>query len=180
MEASAISHVNSRGNNRQPIFIDDVDYSSFLRMLAEVVVSSGWKCHAYCLMPNHFHLLLEHPESALGVGMNRLKGRYSRRFNARHGRIGHLFERRYYAEPVRADEHFAAAARYIVLNPIRAGLCDAPGDWPWSSYAATVGEVTGSFVETETLWELCHGADGFRRFVADGVEQTASSLKAAC
>jgi putative transposase len=168
----AIAHVTSRGNARQVIFLDDYDYLSFLRMLAELVPGRAWRCHAFCLMPNHIHLLLETPELELAGGMQLLKGRYARRFNARHERVGHVFQARYHAEPVTLDEHLLEASRYIVLNPVRAGLCADAADWPWSSFRTTASLAEGSsWVECETIWELAGGPVGFHRFVAAGAEQ---------
>ncbi|HZR95682.1 MAG TPA: transposase [Gaiellaceae bacterium] len=131
---TALAHVTNRGNNRAPIYRDSVDYLTFLRMLADVVAVRGWTRHAYCLMPNHYHLLIECPETDLARGMHLLNGRYARRFNQRHGRTGHLFQGPYDVESVTRDEHLLEACRYIVLNPVRAGLCALPSEWPWSSY----------------------------------------------
>jgi REP element-mobilizing transposase RayT len=127
-------HVNARGNNRVPIFYDEIDYQTFLRMLGDVTSGRGWIRHAYCLIPNHYHLLVEVPELDLPRGMQLLNGRYARRFNQRYNRNGHLFGAPYFAQPIERDEHLIEAARYIVLNPVRAGLCTDPADWPWSSY----------------------------------------------
>jgi REP element-mobilizing transposase RayT len=132
---TVLFHVTSRGNNRAIIFVDDVDYQTFLRMLGDVASKRGWVRHAYCLIPNHYHLLIEVPELDLARGMQLLNGRYARRFNQRHGRDGHVFAGPYFAKPVERDEHVVEASRYIVLNPVRAGLCTEPGEWPWSSYS---------------------------------------------
>ena len=175
----AISHITTRGNARQRIYLDQLDYLTFLREAGDVVSGCAWLCHAYCLMPNHFHLLIEHEGDELSRGMHLLNGRYARRFNKRHGRTGHLFEGPYHREPVERDEHLLEAVRYIVLNPVRAKLRQDVFGWPWSSYRATAALVEPGCVTTETLWAMCGGADGFRRFVADGAT-TATSLKAGC
>ncbi len=155
-------HVTNRGNDRAAIFLDDVDYLSFMRMLEEVQTSRGWIRHAYCLIPNHYHLLLEVPETDLGAGMHRLNGRYARRFNVRHGRVGHVFQGPYHATPVVRDEHMLAACRYIVMNPVRARLCAHPAEWPWSSYGDE---------QTELVRELLGDAESFEAFVLAGEER---------
>jgi putative transposase len=126
-----VAHVTARGNARQSIFLDDVDYLTFLRLLRAVVAEHAWDLHTYCLMPNHYHLVLGSTEP-LGLGMQLVNGRYARLFNRRHGRSGHLFERRYHPTPVESDEHFTETCRYIAENPLRAGLCTTAADWPWS------------------------------------------------
>ena len=120
-----------RGNARQRIFLDDEDYLTFLRMLHKIQAACDWSLHTYCLMPNHYHLVVESPES-LARGMHLLNGRYARRFNVRYSRTGHVFEGPYDAKPVESDEHFTECCRYIAENPVRAGLCGSPAEWPWS------------------------------------------------
>jgi REP-associated tyrosine transposase len=122
-------------------------------MLGDVLSSRGWIRHAYCLIPNHYHLLLEVPELDLPRGLHRLNGRYARRFNQRHGRVGHVFGGPYFAQPVRRDEHVIEACRYIVLNPVRAGLCAHPADWPWSSYSETPTELVRKLLGDRTRYE---------------------------
>lgn len=136
----ALYHVTSRGNARAPIFLDDDDRIHFLRRLQEVVERYHWLCHAYCLMDNHYHLLIETPEPNLALGMRQLNGVYTQGFNRRHGRVGHLFQGRYKAILVDKDSYFLELARYIVLNPVRAGMVDEASQYPWSSYRATAGE----------------------------------------
>ena len=126
-----LSHVTLRGNGKQTIFLDDVDYSTFPRMLMAVKAQFAWLIHTYCLMPNHYHLVVE-TEQPLSKAMHVLNGRYARRFNKRHGRTGHLFEGPYDAKPVDSDEYFTECLRYVADNPVRAGLCGIAADWPWS------------------------------------------------
>jgi REP element-mobilizing transposase RayT len=126
-----IAHVTMRGNDRRKIFLDDVDYATFLRMLREVQAQFGWTLHTYCLMPNHYHTAIGSDDS-LAKGMHLLNGRYARRFNVRHGRTGHVFEGPYDPKPVESDEHFEECCRYIAENPVRAGLCATSAEWPWS------------------------------------------------
>jgi REP element-mobilizing transposase RayT len=150
--AGALYHVTSRGNDRKPIFTSDVDRYGFLGLLARVVAQNGWLCHAFCLMLNHFHLVLETPEPNLSRGMRILNGRYAQRFNDLHGTSGHLFGERHKAILVHKETHLLELARYVVLNPVRAGICRDPEQWPWSSYAATVGHAPcPSFLTTDWL-----------------------------
>jgi len=161
--ADGIYHVTNRGNDRRAIFDDELDYLDFIRQLAKVVDACGWLCHSFCLMPNHYHLLVETPQPNLGDGMHLLNGRYARRFNARHERVGHLFQGPYRAEAVERDEHLLEVCRYVVLNPVRAGLVERAERWPWSSYGSDF-----SFVERETTRRLFGSDEEFRAFVAAG------------
>ena len=135
----AVHHVTARGNRKQEIFLDVDDRATYLLLLGEVVVLRRWLCLAYCLMANHVHLLIETPEGGLGRGMQLLHGLYAETFNKRHGRSGHLFQGRYGSVRVESDEQLWVTARYIVMNPVEAGLCATAAAWPWSSHAATVG-----------------------------------------
>lgn len=138
----AVYHVTSRGNARQNIVIDNRDRSQFLSMLAHVVDRYGWLCHAYCLMDNHYHLLIETPNPNLSLGMRQLNGRYTQTYNRRHARVGHLFQGRFTAILVEKEAHLLELCRYVVRNPVGAKLVAHPRQWTWSSYRATVGETT--------------------------------------
>ena len=133
----AVYHVTSRGNAREDIFLDNRDRSRFLEMLGDVVARYGWICHAYCLMTNHYHLLIETPEANLSRGMHLLNGVYTQWFNRRHKRVGHLLQGRFKAILVEKESHLLELARYIVLNPVRAKMVRSVRDWPWDSYRAT-------------------------------------------
>ena len=146
-------HLISRGNGGDDIYLDSRDRTGFLRILDLVVERFGWLCHAYCLMNNHYHLLVETPRPNLPPGMRQLNGVYAQRFNRRHDRRGHLFQARYRSIFVERESHLLATARYIVLNPIRAGICDHPNDYRWSSYRASAG-VEGSPKFLTTAWIL--------------------------
>jgi len=135
----ALYHVTSRGDRREAIYEDDDDRARFLDILAQVVADANWLCHAYCLMSNHYHLVIETPDKNLAKGMRQLNGVYTQSSNRRHGRVGHLFQGRYKAIVVDADSHLLELTRYVVLNPVRAGMVAEPAAWPWSSYRATVG-----------------------------------------
>jgi putative transposase len=161
-----IFHVTSRGNAKEAIFRDDLDYLSFLRMFTPAIAQFNWSCYAFCLMPNHYHLLLETPDPNISSGMHLLNGRYARRFNVRHDRVGHVFGGRYHAEPIVRDEHLLEVCRYIALNPVRAGLCNDPDAWPWSSY-----NRSWSFVDLTALHAVFGSESQWREFVADGAER---------
>jgi putative transposase len=136
----ALYHVTSRGDRREDIFEDDEDRRRFLNLLAEVAERFNWRCHAYCLMTNHYHLIVETPEGNLSRGMRHLNGVYTQASNRRHRRTGHVFQGRFKAILVDRDSYLLELARYVVLNPVRAGMVDEAGAWPWSSYRATVGD----------------------------------------
>lgn len=135
----AVYHITSRGNGRAQIFTDGKDRKVFLNLLKEVNRRYETRCHAYCLMGNHYHLLLETPRGNLSMAMRQLNGVYTQTFNWLHTKTGHLFQGRYAAILIARDEHLLEAARYVVLNPVRAGIVSRPKDWPWSSYMATAG-----------------------------------------
>jgi putative transposase len=137
--SGALYHVTTRGNDQRMIFMDDRDREVFLSHFAAIVHELRWRCHTYCLMGNHYHFLVEIDEPNLAAGMCRLNGAYARGFNRRHGRQGHLFERRYHPVLVESEPHFLECCRYVVLNPVRAGLCETPDEWKWSSYRSLAG-----------------------------------------
>jgi REP element-mobilizing transposase RayT len=138
-QAPGIYHVTSRGNRGQAVFPVDGDHARFLTLLDTVCSRAAWVIHAYCLMPNHYHLVVEIDDPTLSSGFQRLNGRYAQTFNHRNHLIGHLFQGRFHSVRVETDAHLLELARYLPLNPVRARLCDEPGDWPWSSYRATLG-----------------------------------------
>jgi REP element-mobilizing transposase RayT len=141
--AGGTYHVTARGNRRQPIFVDDFDRRLFLRLVADAATLFRWQCGAYCLLSNHFHLLVETPRepSDLPMGMHRLNSRYARWVNERYGLDGHLFQGRFGSVLIESDGHLLGTVRYIARNPVEAGLCATPEDWRWSSYAALLGRV---------------------------------------
>jgi len=150
-----IYHAYARGNAKQTIFLDDADYLIYLRMLGKVTNRMSWRCLAYCLMPNHLHLLLETPEANLSQGMHRLQSRYAREFNDRHKRVGHVFQGRYGASRVTTDGQLWMAATYLARNPVAAGLTVRPEEWRWSSYAATIGRrAAQEWLDRDRLIEL--------------------------
>jgi REP element-mobilizing transposase RayT len=133
-----IFHTWSRGNERRPIFRDDADFRGFLELLGVAVARYRWRVLTYCLMTNHYHLLLQTLEPTLSRGMRQLNGVYAQSFNRRHGRVGHLFQGRFGALLVQDDEHFLTEVAYIVRNPLRTSNPVQPADWPWSSHRAAL------------------------------------------
>ena len=134
--AHALYHVTSRGNRREDIYHDDADRQAWLSVLAQVCKRFNWTVHAYCLMSNHYHLLVETPDANLSAGMRQLNGVYTQMTNRAHRRVGHVFQGRFKAIVVDKDNYLLELARYVVLNPVRAGMVEDPGQWPWSSYRA--------------------------------------------
>lgn len=139
--ANALYHVTARGDRREDIFEDDLDRQMFLSTLEQAVTQFNWICHAWCLMDNHYHLLVQTPDGNLSKGMRQLNGVYTQASNRRHRRVGHLFQGRFKAILVDSDAYLLELTRYIVLNPVRAGMAKKASDWPWSSYRASVGLV---------------------------------------
>jgi putative transposase len=173
----AVYHVTSRVNAKQAIFIDDEDRGRFLDVLTMVVERFNWLCHAYCLMENHYHLLIETPHGNLSKGMRELNGVYTQGVNQRYRRVGHLFQGRYKAIIVEKDNHLMSLCRYVVLNPLRIGLIERPEQWRWSSYRSTIGLMKRiSFLTTD--WILSQfdrrkrvAMGKYRRFVMEGIDK---------
>jgi putative transposase len=171
----ALYHVTSRGDRQEAIFDDDQDRTAFLNILGEVVAQFRWCCHAYCLMGNHYHLMIETPQGNLTKGMRQLNGVFTQWSNRRHRRSGHLFQGRYKAILVDRDAYFLELSRYIVLNPVRAAMVKHPRLWAWSSYGATIGTTPApAWLTTDDLLaEFGNRRAGARRkyqeFVAEGM-----------
>jgi len=172
----AIYHVTSRGNARLPVYQHDGDRREFLALLGAVVDRFHWLCHGYCLMDNHYHLVVETPEGNLSAGMRQLNGVFTQRVNRRHGRVGHLFQGRFKAILVDRDAYLLELCRYVVLNPVRAGMVASPGDHLWSSYRATVGEepppswLTTDWVLSQFGARRGPARERYRRFIRDGLD----------
>ncbi|BCA54019.1 hypothetical protein W02_11590 [Nitrospira sp. KM1] len=170
----AVYHVTNRGNARHNIVANDRDRAQFLTLLAHVIGRFGWLCHAYCLMDNHYHLLLETPRPNLSRGMRQLNGRYTQAYNRRHQRVGHLFQGRFTAILVEKDAHLLELCRYVVLNPVRAKMVTHPRLWTWSSYRGTAGETAGPvWLTMDWVWgqfgsRLREAQLHYRQFVAEG------------
>lgn len=173
----ALYHVTSRGDGREEIYLDDADRGTGLAVLEEVIKRSNWTVHAYCLMGNHYHLLVETPDGNLASGMRQFNGVYTQRFNRRHHRVGHVFQGRYKAIIVQKDNYLLELARYIVLNPVRAGMVRSANDWRWSSYRATAGFAPcPSWLTTDWILSAfgtrkVRAMEQYRAFVAEGKNQ---------
>lgn len=139
--AGGVYHVTSRGDGREDIYLSDADRRAWLEVFGQACKRYNWVCHAWCQMTNHYHILIETPEANLAQGMRQLNGVYTQRFNRVHGRVGHVFQGRYKAILVERDSYLLELARYVVLNPLRAGMLKRLETWPWSIYLATCGQV---------------------------------------
>ena len=167
-------HVGSRGNNRQPVYWADADRNDFMGLLADVVRRWEWILLTFCLMPNHFHLVVHVPQAGLSEGMQLLNGGHARLTNARYGRSGHLFRNRFWSKAIEGDEQLLETIRYVVRNPVRAGLCATPEQWRWSSHRACAGiDRAPTFLAVDFVRGLFGGRREeaclrYRRFVEDG------------
>jgi putative transposase len=173
----ALYHVTARGNRRGAIYRDDQDRYLWLEALAATCGRFKFIVHAFCQMTDHYHLLLETADGGLAQGMRQLNSVYAQRFNLRHAMVGHLFQGRYKAILVQKNTHLLELARYVVLNPVRAGMVASPGEWPWSSYALmTQAAAAPAWLDTAALLAL-FGPDAraaglaYREFVAAGLQR---------
>lgn len=137
----ALYHLTARGDRREDIYEDDEDRVAFLDVFSSVIEQFNWVCYAYCLMGNHYHLLVQTPDANLSKGMRQLNGVYTQAYNRRHKKTGHLFQGRYKSILVDEESYLLELSRYIVLNPVKAGMVNSVGQWKWSSYQATVGDA---------------------------------------
>ena len=173
--AGALSHVTSRGDRREDIYYDDEDRLVWLEVFAQVCSRFNWRCHAWCLMDNYYHVLIETAEGNLSKGMRQLNGVYTQKYNRRHALYGHVFQGRYKAILVQKDTHLLELSRYVVLNPVRAKKVNDAHEWPWSSYGAMIGkQAAPEWLETDWLL-ACFGKRRssciakYRDFVRAGV-----------
>lgn len=173
----ALYHVTSRGNARQKIFKTDKDHSYFIELLGTIADRFRWLCYAYCLMDNHYHLVIETREANLARGMRQLNGVYTQKSNWKYQKTGHVFQGRYKAIIVDRDSYFLELCRYVVLNPVRAHAVEKTEDWKWSSYRATAGSVVAPpFLATDGILGLFsrsrkRACELYRAFVTEGVSK---------
>jgi len=137
----ALYHITSRGDRREDIYEDEGDRVAFLDLFGSVITQFNWLCYAYCLMDNHYHLLVQTPDANLSKGMRQLNGVYTQSYNRKHNKTGHLFQGRYQAILVDEDAYLLELSRYIVLNPVKANMVIQASDWEWSSYRATTEKI---------------------------------------
>ena len=172
----AVYHVTSRGNARMKIFEDDADRLEFLSVLEQVRVRFGWLLHAYCLMGDHYHLMVETPDTNLSAGMRHLNGVYTQRFNRRHRRVGHVFQGRFKGILVDRDSYLLELSRYVALNPVRARIVSRPQDYRWSSYRAIAGftpvppYLTCDWILSQLNERLAVAQKRYRAFVIEGIK----------
>jgi putative transposase len=174
--ADAIYHLTCRGVRKLPIFHTDRDRALFLALLRRALAKYGWLCQAYCLMDNHWHVVVQTEQPTLSVGMHWLNTAYARTFNRRHGFEGHLFDRRFAATVIESSAQLMLTTRYVELNPVRAGLVSDPGEWQWSSYRFHAGRANSSLLGGSWLLDLFgeerHKASAaYAGFVLDGARE---------
>jgi putative transposase len=173
--AGGIYHVTSRGNRKEPVFLCDGDRLLFSELVRQVVAHRRWNVHCFCLMPNHYHLLVETPEPDLSAGMQRINSDYAQWFNGEHGLVGHLFQGRFHARMIESDWHFLQIVRYVALNPVRAGLCASPADWRWGSFFNVMNEtpslISGHKIPSFFGSDAASARAAFKRFVEEGMDQ---------
>ncbi len=175
--SGALYHLTARGNAQQPIFLDDTDRQQFLRLLGREIQQQHWRCYVYCLMGNHYHLVVETPEPNLSRGLRRLHGTYTQWFNRRHQRVGHVLQGRFKSLLVEKDSYLLELCRYVVLNPVRAGMVQEADDWEWSSYRAIAGrQQAPDWLDVQSVLAFFDASvrtaqAAYRRFVAEGVNR---------
>lgn len=172
----ALYHVTARGNSKSAIFINDDDRCKFLETLDSCTKAFNYICHAYCIMNNHYHLLIETPDANLSAGIHRLNSIYAQYFNKQYDRVGHVFQGRFKAILVQRDDYLLELCRYIVLNPVRAGVVNHPGEYKWSSFSSTIdnAKLYDSFLTTEWIlsqfdYDLSLAHRKYINFVIDGI-----------
>ncbi len=172
---NAVYHVTSRGNARNKIFLGDQDRENFLSVLDAVVKRYNWLCHAYCLMDNHYHLMIETPDANLSRGMRQLNGVYTQKYNWWHSKTGHIFQGRYKSILIDKENYLLELCRYVVLNPVRATMVEKPEEWKWSSYGATAGlktvpnYLTGDWILGLFSNNKAEAQKRYRKFVREGI-----------
>ena len=163
---SGVYHVMLRGINQQQIFEDEEDYLRFLSILRECKEVCGFKLYAYCMMGNHVHLLLQEGKEPLNLIFKRIGCRFVYWYNLKYQRVGHLFQDRYKSEAVEEDTYFLTVLRYILQNPMKAGLEELPGSYRWSSYGSYAGKPDG-LTDPEMATEMLGGRDLLLQYVAE-------------
>ena len=171
-----VYHITSRGVKRLPIFQDDADRQQFLRLLSRTRHEYPFQLHAYCLMTNHFHLLLQTVDHSLSKTMQYFKTAYAKWFNRQMGHVGHAFQGRFHSIPVQEDAYFTTVARYIHLNPVKAGLVKRPEDYPWSNYGRLLRAEADPLVDPSMLlgyfgMDISKQREKYRLFVEENIQK---------
>lgn len=173
----AVYHVTARGNNRKAIVRDDEDRARFIQTVAAMVEQYQVLCHAWVLMDNHYHLLIETPHANLSRAIRHLNGVYTQAYNRRHHRVGHLFQGRFTSILIEKEAYLLELCRYVILNPVRAGMVKHPKAWAWSSYRATAGEETApewltvNWLLGQLGEQRRRAQSAYRQFVSEGIKQ---------
>jgi putative transposase len=169
--AYGVHHITSRAVSPETLFVDDFDRSRLSRLLGRIVPRVGWVVHGYVFMTNHIHLVVRTPQPTLSRGMQLLLSQYAQGFNERHGRRGHLVERRFKSKPIEDELHLYETLAYIDLNPVAAGLCAAAQEHRWSGFRALAGlQPAPSFLAADSTLGLLGrdrsaARDAYRRLV---------------
>ncbi|MFH1776238.1 MAG: transposase [Candidatus Omnitrophota bacterium] len=166
----AFYHISARGNDKNEIFTTDYDKDKFLFYIKNAYLRFSFIIHAYCLMPNHYHLLMETPYANLSRCMQYINSSYTTYYNKAQKRVGHLFQGRYKAIVVDKDAYLNELSRYIHLNAVAAGLSNTPYEYPWCSYHYYVGsKILPNYMETKTIMASFESKKSYRQFVAAGM-----------
>lgn len=175
--SGAIYHITTRGDNKENIFIDEKDRWNFLSILKDITKKYNWLNYCYCLMNNHYHLLIKTPDANLSKGMKQLNGIYTQRFNKKHNRVGHVFQGRYNAKLVQKENYLMVLIRYIMLNPVRAGLINSPEKWKWSSYNEIIENygksnfIAKDFILSQFSSKKNEAIDLFKKFICSAIKE---------
>jgi REP element-mobilizing transposase RayT len=150
-KAPGIFHITAHSVRSTDLFVDDIDRLVFLEELARTCALLDWTCIGFCLLDTHYHLLVETRDESLSYGMQQINFRHARRLNARHLMRGHAFDRRFWSKRTLDEAHLLTRYRYVMRNPVTAGLCARPADWPWSSYRALFDDRIFTFVDPSAV-----------------------------
>lgn len=159
--------LTSRGNSGQPVFLNSDDGKLWIDIFESVCRRFQWICHAYCLMGNHYHLVIETPKPNLSAGMRQLNGVYTQSFNRKNNRSGHLFMGRFHSVVFQKDKYLKPLVAYALRNPVRKGFIKNPMQWKWSSCRASAGKEVCPFVDTGTVAENFGDCAAFESFVSE-------------
>jgi len=178
-----IYHVISRGNNKNNIFLDDKDYNVFLKQLFEVKSEKDFLLYAYCLMPNHFHFIIESVQEPLSKIMQKFLTLYAIYFKSRYDRTGHVFQGRYKSKICDKEEYLFKLMQYIHLNPLRAGITKDLNSYKWSSHLAYMGKINNKNLSMEKLFcrmdcsSVASGLRVYRNLIGEFINKNARQCK---